>query len=225
MCGRFALFHDATSLTKHVPIERVAVSLQPRYNIAPTQAVAAVLSLPEEPGQTLDVLQWGLVPFWAKDARMGSRMINARSETAAEKPAYCAAFKRRRCLLPASGYYEWKKQPHGKTPHYFSMADGRPFSMAGLWEEWNSPDGELLHTCSILTTEASPGVAPIHHRMPVILDADAQLRWLTTDPEDRIQLQNQLKPYLRDDLRAHPVSTQMNAAAWDDPSCIEPVLG
>ena len=97
--------------------------------------------------------------------------------------------------------------------------------MAGLWEEWNSPDGELLHTCSILTTEASPSVAPIHHRMPVILDADAQLRWLTTDPEDRTQLQDQLKPYLRDDLRVHPVSTQMNAAAWDDPSCIEPVLG
>ena len=135
MCGRFALFHDAASLTNYIPIERVAVSLQPRYNIAPTQAVAAVLCLPEEPGRTLDVLQWGLVPFWAKDARMGSRMINARAETAAEKPAYRVAFKRRRCLLPASGYYEWKKQPHGKTPHYFSMADGRPFSMAGLWEE------------------------------------------------------------------------------------------
>ena len=104
------------------------------------------------------------------------------------------------------------------------MVDGRPFGMAGLWEEWNSPDGELLHTCSILTTEASPGIAAIHHRMPVILGAEAQLCWLEADPEDRTQIQYLLKPYPRDDLQAHPVSTQMNAAKWDDPSYIEPVL-
>jgi len=224
VCGRFALFHDAATLADYLPIERIAFSSQPRYNIASTQAVAAVLCLPEESGRTLDLLQWGLVPFWAKDLRMGSRMINARAETAAQKPAYRAAFKRRRCLLPASGYYEWKKQPHGKTPHYFSMADGRPFGIAGLWEKWNSPDDELLHTCSILTTEASPGVAAIHHRMPVILSADTQLCWLKTDPEDRTQIQSLLKPYPRDDLQAHPVSTQINAATWDDPSCIDPML-
>ena len=207
MCGRFVLFHDAATLAEYLPVERVAFSPQQRYNIAPTQAVAAVLCLPEESGRTLNVLQWGLVPFWAKDVRMGSRMINTQAETAAQKPAYRTAFKRRRCLLPASGYYEWKKQPHGKTPHYISMADGRPFGMAGLWEEWNSPDSELLHTCSVLTTEASTEVAAIHRRMPVILGADAQLCWLEADPENRIQLQSLFKAYLR-----------------DDPSCIEPML-
>lgn len=224
MCGRFALYHDSATLSQHLPVDAIETDLQPRYNIAPTQGVAAVLSLPERPGPALDVLQWGLVPFWAKDARIGNRMINARAETAAEKPAYRAAFKRRRCLVPASGYYEWKQQPHGKTPHYFSLLDGRPFAMAGLWEEWNSPDGELLHTCTLLTVEASRQVAPFHHRMPVILTPAAQQSWLEADPEDRAGLESLLQPYEGGDLRIYPVSPQMNAAQWDDPSCIEPVM-
>lgn len=224
MCGRFALYHDRAALTKHLYVRQVAVEFQPRYNIAPTQAVAAVLRPPERDEPVLDALQWGLVPFWAKDARIGSRMINARAETVAEKPAYRAAFKRRRCLLPASGYYEWKKQENGKTPHYVSMVDGRPFAMAGLWEEWNGPDGELLHTCTIITTEASQRIAPVHHRMPAILDDAAQRRWLEADPDDRSALQDLLAPYDGADLHFHPVSTQVNAAQWDDPKCIEPAL-
>ncbi len=224
MCGRFALYHDRATLAEHLYVCDIAVEFQPRYNIAPTQAVAAVLNPPERSEPVLDALQWGLVPFWAKDDRIGSRMINARAETVAEKPAYRAAFKRRRCLLPASGYYEWKKQENGKTPHYISMADGRPIAMAGLWEEWNSPEGELLHTCTIITTEASKRVAPVHHRMPAILDDASQRRWLETDPDERAALQALLVPYDGDDLQFYPVSTQVNAAQWDDSACIEPVL-
>ncbi len=224
MCGRFALYHDRSSLVDHLAVDRVAVEFKPRYNIAPTQAVTAVLRHPEQPEPVLDALQWGLVPFWAKDAKIGSRLINARAETVGEKPAYRAAFKRRRCLVAASGYYEWKKQENGKTPFYFSMRDNRPFAMAGLWEEWHSPDGELLHTCTLITTQANTYVAAIHHRMPVILAPPQQLAWLNTDPEDRTRLESLLHPYTGDDLSAHPVSTQVNAATWDDPSCIEQVI-
>lgn len=221
MCGRFALYHDRHALVEHLAVEQVAVEFKPRYNIAPTQAVAAVLRHPEQPQPVLDALQWGLVPFWAKDAKIGSRMINARAETAAEKPAYRAAFKRRRCLVAASGYYEWAKRPNGKTPFYFFMRDKRPFAMAGLWEEWHSPDGELLHTCTLITTQANAYVGDFHHRMPAILNPPQQLAWLNTDPEDRAALENLLVPYAGDDLSAHPVSTQVNTATWDEPSCIE----
>jgi putative SOS response-associated peptidase YedK len=224
MCGRFALYHDRSALVEHLAVEQVAVEFKPRYNIAPTQAVNAVLRHPEQPQPVLDALQWGLVPFWAKDAKIGSRMINARAETVAEKPAYRAAFKRRRCLVAASGYYEWKKQENGKTPFYFSMRDGRPFAMAGLWEEWHSPDGELLHTCTLITTQANEYVASFHHRMPVILNLPQQLSWLNADPEARSTLEALLVPYTADDLSAHAVSTQVNVATWDDPNCIARVM-
>jgi putative SOS response-associated peptidase YedK len=223
MCGRFALYHDGAAITQHLAVQQIAVEFKPRYNIAPTQAVAAILQHPEQSEPVLDALQWGLVPFWAKDAKIGNRMINARAETVAEKPAYRAAFKRRRCLIAASGYYEWKKQGNGKTPYYFSMRGSRPFAMAGLWEEWHSPDGELLHTCTLVTTQANATVSAIHHRMPVILTLPQQRVWLDTDPENRTELENLLHSYEGDDLSAHPVSTQVNVATWDTPSCIEEV--
>jgi putative SOS response-associated peptidase YedK len=223
MCGRFALHHEGTTIKRHLDVEHIAIEFKPRYNIAPSQAISAVFQHPERGDPVLDALQWGLVPFWAKDPKIGSRMINARAETVAEKPAYRAAFKRRRCLLPVSGYYEWKKDPSGKMPHYLYMEDGRPFALAGLWEEWNSPEGELLHTCTIITTEACAAVAPVHHRMPAILTLQEQQAWLATASEEAAELQALLHPYAGDDLYYHAVSPQVNAASFDAPACIDPL--
>lgn len=219
MCGRFALYHSAAQLSERFSIERIVVDLPPRYNVAPTQPVAVVV----QPSQRhLEAFKWGLVPFWAKDPKIGNRMINARAETLAEKPAYRAALKRRRCLIPASGFFEWKKAEKEKIPHYIHLADDRPFAMAGLWEEWTSPADELLHTCTIITTQANDFMTPIHHRMPVILSSAAQETWLDPSLEDPSELVSLLQPYPDDDLTAHPVSKQVNKPVYDAPDCIEP---
>jgi putative SOS response-associated peptidase YedK len=220
MCGRFALHHSAQQLAGHFAVEQLAIDFQPRYNVAPTQAVAVVV---QQEQRALDAFRWGLVPFWAKDAKIGSRMINARSETIAEKPAFRNAFKRRRCLIPASGYYEWKKEGNRKVPHYLYLEGGRPLALAGLWEEWNSPEGETLRTCAIVTTQANDFAAAIHHRMPVILEGEGQEAWLDPSRENAAELTALLQPYSGDDLAAHPVSTRVNPPTFDDPACIEPV--
>ena len=219
MCGRFALHDESATLFEEMAVEQSRVEIAPRYNIAPTQPVAVIL---QEQGRTLDAFKWGLVPFWAKDPKIGNRMINARAETLAEKPAFKAALKRRRCLIPASGYYEWQKTDDGKVPHYLHMADDRPFAMAGLWEGWTSPEEEIIRTCTIITTEANDFAARVHHRMPVILDPEGQSAWLDPACDDPQQLSSILIPYPTDDMAAHPVSTRVNTATFEDPSCIEP---
>ena len=220
MCGRFALHHSAAQLAERFSIERIVVDLPPRYNVAPTQPVAVVV----QPSQRhLEAFKWGLVPFWAKDPKIGNRMINARAETLAEKPAYRAALKRRRCLIPASGFFEWKKAEKEKIPHYIHMADDYPFAMAGLWEEWTSPADEILHTCTIITTQANAFMTPIHHRMPVILDPESQSAWLDPSQEDPAVLTSLLQPYPDDHLTAYPVSKQVNKPINDTPDCIEPM--
>lgn len=223
MCGRFSLIATSAELAAHYQLADVPL-VQPRYNIAPTQPVAAVRLAPNSGQRELTHFQWGLVPSWSKDPSIGSRMINARSETAAEKPSFRSAFKRRRCLIPASGFYEWQAVNGGKQPMYIHPAEGDLMSLAGLWEYWQSPDGSELETCTILTTSPNDLMAPIHNRMPVVLEPDDYTTWL--DPETTADvLMHLLRPIDTGFLDAYPVSTTVNNPRNEDPACIAPVAG
>lgn len=197
----------------------------PRYNIAPTQPVPAVLNEWQEGKAQLELVHWGLIPSWAKDPSIGGRMINARAESLAQKPAFRAAFKRRRCLIPASGFYEWKKNPDGKTktPMYIRMKDGRPFAFAGLWEVWHSEDGSQIKSCAIITGEPNELVKPIHDRMPVILLPQRYRDWLDPNERPADELMSMLKPYPPEQMQAYPVSRMVNNPKNDSPKCIEPM--
>lgn len=194
------------------------VRLPPRFNIAPTQD-APVVRQDDDGTRMLVLLRWGLIPSWAKDISMGARMINARSETVEEKPVFRAAFRRRRCLVPADGFFEWRKEGAAKQPYYFSMKGGNPFAFAGLWDAYESPDA-YLETYTILTCEANETVEPIHHRMPVILPPDLYAKWLQPgSPEG--ELKALLRPYPEDDLQVYPVSRMVNSPSNDSPLCIQ----
>jgi len=223
MCGRFILTTPIEALAEIFGFSE-RPNLAPRHNIAPTQLVAAVRS-GEDGVRHLAVLRWGLVPFWAKDTSIGARMINARGESVAEKPAFRAAFRHRRCLIPADGFYEWKKAPDGgKQPFLIRRPSGGAFAFAGLWESWEDQDsGELLESCSIITTEANATLEPIHHRMPVILDEAGRAEWLAPGSERGRELQALLKPAADDLLEAFPVSRAVNKVANDGPELLEPV--
>ena len=224
MCGRFTLW---TAIHRLVEQFQLSTSLQLplRYNIAPTQDVATVRILSETVERQLSLLRWGLVPSWSKDLSIGTRMINARSETIATKPAFRAAFKRRRCLVLADGYYEWQKVGRQKQPYYFHMRDDRPFALAGLWELWRNEDAHSdaapLETCTIITTESNEVARRIHDRMPVILDPEHYELWLDPDFDRREALESILVPCPSDEMVAQPVSTHVNRPANDDPKCIE----
>jgi putative SOS response-associated peptidase YedK len=217
MCGRYTLSTPAGRLAEEFQLDST-VEIPPSYNVAPTQQVAAVLE--DEEGRCLEMLRWGLVPSWADDPEIGARMINARSETAPEKPSFRRAFRGRRCLIPADGFYEWKREDGGKQPYYFRMQDGRPFAFAGLWESWEKGDGDL-RTCAILTTRASSVLQGIHDRMPVILPRDAYNAWLDPDA-DREELGELMIPYPGADLETYPVSRFVNSPRNNDERCIEP---
>ena len=234
MCGRFTLSSPAEIIAEVFetePDER----LLPRYNIAPSQPVAVVRALTDTtantmPGATETVggrelahLKWGLIPSWAKDPSIGSRMINARAETVAEKPAYRAAFKRRRCVVPADGFYEWQRISGGKQPFYIGMAERRPFGMAGLWEHWEGPEGEAIDSCTILTTEPNEVLRPIHDRMPVILRPEDHELWLDPTVKDQARLLELLRPYAPAAMTAHAISTLVNNPKNDVIGCIEPL--
>lgn len=221
MCGRFTLTAKTTDLAALFDLSDIP-ELTPRYNIAPTQAVAAVRLEPESGRREFTFLTWGLIPFWAKDIKIGSRMINARSETVAEKPAYRAAFKRRRCLVPASGFYEWQKREGYKQPYYVVMKDLAPFAIAGLWEHWEGGDGSVIESCTLLTTTPNELVKPIHNRMPVIIHPQDYDDWLGRDT-DRGLLMHLLRPYPADEMLVYPVGTTVNSPANDSPTCIEPL--
>lgn len=182
MCGRFA-FYSPSEATAALFGVTTSTEVAPRYNIAPTQFIAAVRR-DEQNTPELAMLRWGLVPFWAKDPSIGNRMINARSETVAEKPSFRSAYRKRRCLILADGFYEWRKAADGKTPYFISGADGSPFAFAGLWESWSSKDSdESLETTAIITAAASDFMAQLHQRMPVVIHPDLADRWLDGDPE------------------------------------------
>ncbi len=226
MCGRFTLTAEMNTLQATFPWLNIPEGLAPRYNIAPSQPLAVV---PNDGKDTLDFYIWGLVPFWAKDSKIGNRMINARAETVAEKPSFKHAFRRRRCLVLADGFYEWRRNPRAsgssssgsKTPMYIKMATGEPFAFAGLWESWNPPDGSHILSCTIITTEPNELTSQIHNRMPVILPKDAYKTWLTPDECPPNELSPLLKPYPADQMMAFPVSRQVNNPANDLPICIQ----
>ena len=223
MCGRFTLAVELTELLAAFPDFVFPETLSSRYNIAPTQPVAVV---PNTAERRVAFFHWGLIPSWAKDSASGARMINARAETVAEKPAFCAAFRHRRCLVLADGFYEWRKEPgqRVKTPFLIRMALGQPFAFAGLWEVWQPEGGEPLHSCTILTTEPNALVAPIHDRMPVILPPAAYGQWLAPQPTPEEDLRGLLRPYPAQALIAFPVSRLVNSPQNDLPACIEPAI-
>ena len=212
MCGRFAQRTPARVLARTFGVE--VPETMARYNIAPTQEVLAVRQQAE--GRVAVMLKWGLVPAWAQDASIGARLINARAETVADKPAFRAALKSRRCLIPASGFYEWLRAGTHKQPYYFRLRDDRPLAFAGLWERW----GAELETCTILTTAANPLVAATHDRMPVILRAEDYDLWLDESVHSRGQLTPLLVPYLAAEMTAQPVSLYVNNPAHDDEQCL-----
>jgi putative SOS response-associated peptidase YedK len=221
MCGRYTLTIDAAVLADFFAIGEVPV-LVPRYNIAPTQAVP-VVRIDAEGRRLWSEVRWGLIPFWAKDTRIGARMINARAETVADKPAFRTAFHRRRCLIPADGFIEWKKEAGGKQPHLIRFADGRPFAFAGIWEQWRPADGDALESCAIITTGANDLVAAVHDRMPVILPPDTHSRWLGPTASQESGLTELLVPHAGDEMEAVAVNPRVNSPANDDPECLQPM--
>jgi len=221
MCGRFALFAPGQDVAEQFGVV-VDHEMEPRYNIAPTQPVAAVRLNANSDKRELTYLTWGLIPSWAKDPKIGSRMINARSETAAEKPSFRAAFKRRRCLIPASGFYEWQKLGDRKQPTFIHGVDKGLMGLAGLWEVWHSSDGSFVQSCTILTTQPNELMAPIHNRMPVIIAPEDYSMWLDPGPrpEDGLHL---MRPYAGAQMAAYAVSTAVNSPRNDTEACIEAV--
>jgi putative SOS response-associated peptidase YedK len=204
MCGRFGLFASGEELRERYPFVEVPPPVEPRYNIAPTQQVAAVRSSAK--GSEFAFLRWGLIPSWASDPAIGHKLLNARAETIAEKPSFRSAFKRRRCVIPASGFYEWQNTgARRKQPYFIRPREGGLFSFAGLWEEWHDPRGEVVETCTILTTEANDVMRPLHDRMPVILDRDSDALWLDAGA-DATSLHALLVPYSSERMEAFPVS-------------------
>ena len=225
MCGRYTL-SDPGDLLDELGVKNPGWDLSPRYNIAPTQGVAAVRSAPDGPGmgqRELVALHWGLVPFWAKEKSIGNRMINARGESLAEKPSFRNALRRRRCLILADGFYEWAKVQGGKQPYHIHLRDHRPFVFAGLWEQWNKGPEGPLESCTIITTEANERIRPLHHRMPVILDGDARDLWLDPSVDDSGLLSTVLNPYDDDPIELTPVSRLVNNPRNETPDCLKPV--
>jgi len=218
VCGRFTVTTPADVVADIFGVD-AAPQLAPRYNVAPTQTVAIVRAGTGR--REMALARWGLIPFWAKDPAIGNRLINARAETVAEKPAFRAAFRKRRCLVPADGFYEWQKRDGAKQPYLIHGRDRRPLAMAGLWESWLGPDDEPLESFTIITTQANGLMKPIHHRMPVILPAALHDDWLGGGAGD--VLVEMLTPCADDVLIAEPVSTHVNNPRHDDAKCVEPV--
>lgn len=217
MCGRYSLTTPLESVTNLFGFDE-RPNLAPRFNIAPTQDVLTVRAV----GDAMQgvMMRWGLVPSWAKDIDIGARMINARSETVAEKPAFRRAFKKHRCLVPADGLYEWQKTKTGKQPYRIAMRGDALFAFAGLWEQWQSPDGSVLESCTIVTTTATPMLTPIHPRMPVILQPQDYSLWLNGEPQDAAGL---LQPFSGEELYAYPISSRVGNIRNDGPDLWEEV--
>jgi len=223
MCGRYRLSRRKQIQEEHYAATSDDADWSPRYNIAPTQFVPVVRQNPRSASRELSLLRWGLVPSWAKDSSKGAALINARSETAASKPAFCDALKFRRCLIPADGFYEWQKVGKGKQPYCFEVNRGELFSFAGLWETWKDASGKALETCSILTTTPNAVTAPVHDRMPVILDPQYYDLWLDPGATDTTVISGFLKPFDAWLMRCFTVSSRVNRPANDDAECSAPV--
>jgi putative SOS response-associated peptidase YedK len=217
MCGRYTIKTPLHVIADLFEVE-TELPFVPHYNVAPTQEVP-VVRLNKEHHRELVMMRWGLVPFWAKDPKIGNSLINARVESVTEKPAFKNAFQRRRCLVAADGFYEWKKDEGKKQPYWIYLKNGEPFAFAGLWEHWKSEEKSIT-SFTILTTTPNAFTAELHDRMPVILPKEAYDVWLNGDAKDVSTI---LKPFEASEMAAHPVSTVMNSARVDDPSCIAPL--
>ena len=221
MCGRFTLTVNPAEVQETFSSYSFPQQFAPRFNIAPTQPV---LVIPNDDQNTADFFVWGLIPMWAKDPSIGNRMINARGETLEEKPAFRSSLKYKRCLILADGFYEWKgaEGKKVKTPFFIHMKDRKPFAFAGLWDSWNSPDGSLVKSCTIITTEPNELTGIIHNRMPAILHPREYAKWLNPAPQTPDQLKPLIKPYPADLMDAYPVSTLVNTPANDTPELVVP---
>jgi putative SOS response-associated peptidase YedK len=222
MCGRYSLKTPVEHLSEKFQFPEVN-PLKPRYNIAPSQVVAVVRLLPDDRERKLAMLRWGLIPAWAKEPAKARQPINAKSETVAELPTFRVAFRKRRCLIPADGFYEWKQEGGRKQPVYICMKDREPFAFAGLWERWEKPDQEPIDSCVLLTTEPNEQLAQVHNRMPVILDPKDYDLWLDPDVQQPDKLLSLLRPYLSEPMTYFPVNLRVNNPRHDDPLCLEPL--
>lgn len=220
MCGRFVANIPADELRKIFRLLEVP-QLEPRFNVAPNQQVVVVRN--DGDHNHLDLLKWGFVPSWSKDLSFGSHLINARSETVAEKPTFRHAIKYRRCIIPCSGFYEWDHSGGKKQPYFIQMADQTPMCLAGLWESWKAPDDSMIETFAILTTVANKLVATIHDRMPVVLNPDSFTLWLSRNMHDHEQLQPLLQPFPATEMTVHKVPDLVNNPRFDSPACIAQV--
>ena len=223
MCGRFVGFRKIEELKQYFPIDQSNCEAVANYNVAPTQQILAIARLDQS--NVLDKYHWGLVPFWAKDTNIGYKMINARMETVATKPSFREALKKRRCLIPADGFYEWRGQKGNKQPMFITLPDQAPFAFAGLWETWQdkqNPD-ELYRSCTIITREAAGAVKELHHRMPVILEPDAYSHWLDSDNRNADSINEMLHSRSITDLIFYPVAKQVNSVSNNDLSNIKPI--
>jgi putative SOS response-associated peptidase YedK len=222
MCGRVTIQTPALALAREFALTGIRTALErPRYNLAPTQLMPVVIN---DGTRMLDAYRWGLIPSWAKEASIANKLINARGETVAEKPSFRSALKRRRCLVLVDGWFEWKQSTKPKTPYYFHRKDGLPMAFAGLWEEWTAPDtGEVLRTCTLITTGPNALMAPIHDRMPVILSPEARERWLDPEPLEASVLQPLLVPNEHEPLEAWEVARVVNSPTNDVVACVERV--
>lgn len=229
MCGRYTLATYQEQLAEEFELVETKL-LQPRFNIAPTQEAPVVRVLDDKSRRQLDYLYWGLIPHWAKERSIGHRMINARSEEAATKPSFRTPLRKQRCLVPCTGFYEWKQLDRGtgrgrrKQPYFIRRRDERVFAFAGLWEQWQGPDGARIGSYTILTTEPNELIRPLHNRMPVIICPDDYELWLNPEFQDVDRLKPLLRPCPTDELVAYVVSTQVNNPAQDDPSCIKAIV-
>jgi putative SOS response-associated peptidase YedK len=220
MCGRYTITAPAQQIAARfdaaLPTETL---LEPRYNAAPSQLLPVIVLGAE---RRLELFQWGLIPHWSKDPSIGSRLINARAETLQEKPSFREPLRKRRCLVPADGFFEWQRRPGGKLPMRMTLADEQIYAFAGLWDSWKDVSGQIVHSFTIITTEPNDLVAPIHNRMPAILRPEHEALWL--DPSAGPQVLTELlRPYQTEDMRAYPVSTLVNMPANDHPDVIAPL--
>jgi len=218
MCGRFTLVSPFVAVAERFRAAAPA-GLRPRYNIAPGQDILCVVA---DGARRIEPMRWGLIPFWAKDPSIGNRLINARAETLAVKPSFRGAFAKRRCLIAADGFYEWRQAGRRKVPVYIFLKSREPFGFAGLYEVWKAPDGREIRTCTIITTGANDLVRPIHDRMPVIVPETLEDRWLDPAEKDRGLLESVLMPYPAEAMEAYEVTPAVNNAAHDGPDCILP---
>lgn len=219
MCGRFSLKSTIHAIEDEFEIDNIEIPIQPRYNIAPSQNVPVVVY---EGKRYLKLFKWGLVPFWAKDPSIGNKMINARAESLTTKISFKKLFSKNRCIVIADGFYEWEKGTSGKNPYYFCMKTKKPFGFAGLWSMWNSPEGEIIYSCTIITVEPNRLVEKIHNRMPAILNKSDYQLWLNYSYSDEKSLLKLLKPYPDEEMTYYKVSKLVNSPSNDNPDCIKP---